>query len=226
MSLFECLPTISFYAKDLEGRFVFVNPSFLEIFDFSDRSEVLGRTDHDFLPPTMAAAYLAEDQRVMQGGEPIQKQAWLVPDLAGTPKWYVSSKVPLCDNNGRVIGVAGAMYPISTPTDQEAYFQNLWPAILYMDKHFRERVSIGKMAQLANMSSTLFNQRFQELLHMTPSDYLLTLRVQAARRLLTETDLSIATVASNTGFYDQSHFCKRFRESTGITPLKYRQRFR
>lgn len=61
---------------------------------------------------------------------------------------------------------------------------------------------------------------------MTPSDYMLALRVQTARRLLTETNLSIADVAADIGFYDQSHFCKRFREIAGITPLKYRQRFR
>lgn len=226
MSLFEYLPTVSFFGKDLEGRFIYVNSAFLETFDFSDKSEVLGRTDHDFLPPMMAAAYLAEDGRVMRGGELVQKQAWLVPDPAGIPQWYVLSKVPLRDTEGRVVGIAGAMYPIATPADQEAYFQDLWPVILHMDKNFRERVSIGELAPMANMSSTLFNQRFKELLHMTPSEYLLTLRVQAARHLLTETDESIATVASNTGFYDQSHFCKRFREIAGITPLKYRQRFR
>ena len=226
MALFEYLPTVCFYAKDIESRFTRVNSAFLEIFGLSDESEVVGRTDRDFQPPAMAEAYIAEDRRVMHGGEPIPKQAWLVPDVMGSPKWYVSSKVPLYGPDDRVVGIAGAMYPIATPTDQQAYFQDLWPAIRHMDENFREHVSIRQMAKMAKMSSTLFNMRFQALLHMTPSDYLLTLRVQTARRLLTETDQSIAAVATNTGFYDQSHFCKRFRETAGITPLKYRQQFR
>lgn len=226
MSLFEHLPAISFYVKDVESRFTHVNSAFLEVFNLSEESEVLGQTDHHFQPPAMAEAYIAEDRRVIRGGEPLPKQAWLIPDIIGTPKWYVSSKVPLYGPDDHVVGIAGAMYPIATPADQQAYFQDLWPAILYMDENFREPISISQMAKMTQMSSTLFNQRFQALLHMTPSDYLLTLRVQTARRLLTKTNQSIATVAANTGFYDQSHFCKRFRKIAGIAPLKYRQRFR
>ncbi len=226
MSLFEHLPTVCFYVKDVEGRFTHVNSAFLEIIGALEESEVLGRTDHEFQPPAMAAAYIAEDQRVMGSGEPISKQAWVVPHVTGAPKWYVSSKVPLYGPDNNVVGIAGAMYPIATPADQHAYFQDLWPAIRHMDENFREHVSIQQMAKMVKMSSTLFNRRFQELLHMTPSDYLLTLRVQTARRLLTGTNQSLAVVAANTGFCDQSHFCKRFREVAGITPLKYRQRFR
>jgi AraC-like DNA-binding protein len=226
MTLFEYLPSICFYVKDVESRFTRVNAVFLEIFDFSDESEVLGRSDHDFHPPAMAEAYIAEDRRVLRGGKPIPKQAWLVPDVSGTPKWYLSSKVPLYDPDDQVVGIAGAMYPIETPADQQAYFQDLWPAISHMGEKFRDRVSMRQMAQMAGMSSTLFNKRFRALLHITPSDYILALRVQTARRLLTETNLSIAEVAADIGFYDQSHFCKRFIEIAGITPLKYRQRFR
>jgi len=223
MSLFEYIPDIVFYAKDTESRFTRVNSAFLELFSFSHESDLLGRTDRDFLPPALAEAYIVEDQRVMHGREPITKQSWLVHDAEDSPLWYVSSKVPLYSPEDRVIGIAGAMYPIATPA---AYFQDLWPAIRHMDKHYQEQVSIREMAELVGVSSTLFNQQFQTLLHMTPSDYLLTLRVQLARRLLTKTDQSITAVAADAGFYDQSHFCKRFRQFTGITPLKYRQRFR
>jgi transcriptional regulator GlxA family with amidase domain len=53
----------------------------------------------------------------------------------------------------------------------------------------------------------------------------LALRVQQARRLLAISSKSVAEVAAATGFYDQSHFTKRFRSATGMTPRQYRRRF-
>jgi transcriptional regulator GlxA family with amidase domain len=61
---------------------------------------------------------------------------------------------------------------------------------------------------------------------MTPLDYLRTVRVQAAQRMLAGTTTSIAAIAADTGFTDQSHFTRRFRQSTGLTPAAYRRRFR
>jgi transcriptional regulator GlxA family with amidase domain len=51
-------------------------------------------------------------------------------------------------------------------------------------------------------------------------------RVQHARGLLTTTDKPLAEIATLTGFTDQSHFTRRFRETTGLTPDAYRRRFR
>jgi transcriptional regulator GlxA family with amidase domain len=47
--------------------------------------------------------------------------------------------------------------------------------------------------------------------------------VQEAQRLLATTRLSLGEIAAATGFYDQSHFTKRFRKVTGITPSAYRR---
>ena len=60
----------------------------------------------------------------------------------------------------------------------------------------------------------------------TPREYLLSLRVEAARRLLVTSDTSLAAIATDCGFTDQSHFTKRFQKVTGMTPHQYRDRFR
>jgi len=61
---------------------------------------------------------------------------------------------------------------------------------------------------------------------MSPTEYLLSRRIQHAQRLLTQTTKNIAEIGTTIGFYDQSHFTKRFRRVTGMTPLAYRTRFR
>lgn len=227
MGLFEYLPAAYFYAKDDESRYIRANALVLnQVFGLAREEDLLGRTDREFQPPALAEAYLAEDRRVMELRKPIPNQVWLVPHVRGTPRWYVSSKTPLFGPAGEVMGIAGVMYPISTPQDQEAYFRELAPVIRSIDARYTEKISMEEMAELAGVSSTHFNRRFRALLKMSPGEYVFKLRVQEAQRLLTGTAESVGEIAVATGFYDQSHFTKHFRRVTGMTPLAYRKRFR
>ncbi|NBV87724.1 MAG: helix-turn-helix domain-containing protein, partial [Verrucomicrobia bacterium] len=141
------------------------------------------------------------------------------------PHWYVSTKVPLFSPGGEVIGIAGAMYAIEQAEEKERYFGALNTAIRYLEQHFSEPISMEAVARLARLSSTHFNRRFQQLLRCTPTEYLRTVRVQTAAKLLSFTQKPLADVAVETGFTDQSHFTRCFHKSTGMTPRDYRLRF-
>ena len=225
MSLFDSLPDIAFYAKDTQSRYIRVNGPCVASHGLKSEAEMLGHDDRAFHPPALAAAYIAEDRRVMSSRRAIAGQVWLVFHADRLPHWYVSTKVPLLDSRARILGIAGAMYGIEQPAEQERHFQELLPVIRHIETHFADHVSIAAMAVLARLSSTHFNRRFQELLRMTPTNYLRTVRVQAARRLLSTTARTLAVIAHDTGFTDQSHFTRCFRESTGMTPRAYRRRF-
>ena len=227
IGLFEFLPSVCFYAKDSHHRYFAVNRLTLtDVFGLQREEDLLGRTDSEFQPPALAEAYHAEDRRVMDGRKPISNQVWLVPHVRGTPCWYVSTKTPLVDPNSKVIGIAGVMYPIETSDEQTTYFQELLPVVNYIDQNFTQEVSMTEMAAMINHSRTQFNHRFRTILRMSPTEYLLSRRIQHARRLLTQTTKNIAEIGATIGFYDQSHFTKRFRRVTGMTPFAYRTRFR
>lgn len=227
MGLFNYLPSALFYAKDSQHRYVAVNNRTLaDVFGLDDLQDLLGRTDNDFQPPALAEAYHAEDRRVMELRRTIANQVWLVPHVRGTPHWYVSTKTPLFDAKDQVIGIAGAMYPIETPEEQASFFRELLPAVRYIDANYTSTVSMKEMAGMSGLSATQFNSRFRALLRMSPTEYVLSRRVQDARKLLTETSQSIAEIGVAVGFFDQSHFTKRFRKVTGMTPLAFRHRFR
>ena len=226
MSLFDSLPEVAFYAKDTESRYIRVNAASLAAHGVRTEAEMLGLDDRAFHPPALAAAYIAEDRRIMASPRPIAGQVWLVFHADRLPHWYVSTKVPLLDALGKVLGIAGAMYRIERPAEQEQHFRELLPVIRHIDTHFADKVSMAAMATLAGLSATHFNRRFQHLLRLTPTAYLRTVRVQAARRLLSTTARTLADIAGETGFTDQSHFTRCFRESTGMTPRAYRGRFR
>lgn len=224
--LFEYLPNTYFFAKDARHRYVGANvPVLRDVFGLESLEDLLGKTDLDFQPPVLAEAYHAEDRRVMEGKKTIPNAVWLVPHVEGTPKWYVSTKTPLWDPSGSVIGLAGVMYPVVTPKDRQAYFKDLAPVIAALESRFDENLSMKEMAELAGLSSTQFNLRFRKLLRMSPTEYLVRLRIEAAQRKLIQSDHEISGIGMEVGFFDQSHFTRRFREITGMTPLAYRRRF-
>jgi AraC-like DNA-binding protein len=202
-----------------------VNPTFVAIHDVVGEAEMLGRNEREFHPPALAEAYIAEDRRVMKALRPVTSQIWLVMHLRSLPHWYVFTKVPLLDPPGNIMGIAGAMYGIEKSIEKERWFQELFPVIRHIEECFAENVSMTQMALLAGLSSTDFNRRFQQLLRMTPTAYLRTVRIQAARRLLSTTSRALSAIAHETGFTDQRHFTRCFRQTTGLTPGDYRGRY-
>ncbi|MEP3479514.1 MAG: AraC family transcriptional regulator [Fuerstiella sp.] len=225
IALFDFLPQTYFYAKDKLSRFVKVNQQFLENHGLVDEKDVLGKTDHDFHPPLMAEAYISEDRRVMAGRKPLPGQVWLVLHRKSVPRWYVSTKTPLFNAANEVIGIAGAMFRIENQKELTVYLQELVPVAQHIERRYAESISMSEMAALAGLSSTHFNRRFRQLLRMSPTEYLRSIRIQAAQGLLTTTSRSLAEVAIDVGFTDQSHLSKRFREVTGMSPAAWRKKF-
>ena len=85
-----------------------------------------------------------------------------------------------------------------------------------------EKLSVTSAARLVNMSAAQFMKNFKQVAGMTLMAYLNHVRLANAARLLRETDCSIAEIAEQTGFFDQSHFDKRFKRAFGRTPREFR----
>ncbi len=225
MDLFEHAPGVYFFAKDRKSRFVRLNRANLAVYGVTEEETLLGRSDRDFHPASLAEGYIAEDQRVMQHG-PVLNQTWLVPFLNGPMQWFVSSKVPLLGSRGTCVGICGVMHPIATPKEQMVRFKRLAPAVRYLEDHFREHVVLKELGDRCGLSSTHIHRLFQRILRMSPAEYLLALRLQEARRMLATTDERVSVIALGTGFFDQSHFTKRFRKTIGMTPTQFRKTFK
>jgi transcriptional regulator GlxA family with amidase domain len=115
------------------------------------------------------------------------------------------------------------MTPIETPEEQRTHFGSLQKVIEYVETHFVDEIDAEGLAKLAGLSVPHFNRLFRQVLRLSPMEYVLSLRVQEAQRLLATTRMSLGEIAAATGFYDQSHFTKRFRKVTGVTPSEYRK---
>lgn len=96
------------FAKDREGRFIFVNSAILRMIGADSPEQVLGKTDFDFNPEAVARRYFEDDQAVIRSGLPlVDREEELADRSSGEKRWHSSIKVPLRDSHGQVIGIMG-----------------------------------------------------------------------------------------------------------------------
>lgn len=92
----------------------------------------------------------------------------------------------------------------------------------YVRLNYTEKISVAQAAKLVHMSETQFMKAFRRVAGMTFVTYVTRVRLAFALRLLRETNLTIADIATATGFPDQSYFDRRFKQSYGKSPRAFR----
>lgn len=91
------------------------------------------------------------------------------------------------------------------------------------DNYTDPALSIGSIADIYGMSAASLSLKYKEQTGMYPSDYLLLLRMEKAKELLTRTKMSIQDIGTTVGYYDASSFIRRFKQHMGVTPKIYRK---
>jgi AraC-like DNA-binding protein len=96
-------------------------------------------------------------------------------------------------------------------------------AMVYMRSHASRPIRVADVATAAGLSATRFYTLFRQHYGQSPHATLMQLRIDAARRLLARTNLSIAEIAVRTGHVDQSALTRRLRVILGVTPAALRR---
>jgi AraC-like DNA-binding protein len=92
----------------------------------------------------------------------------------------------------------------------------------HVREHYAERLTVADAARMVGMSQPQFMKTFKRVAGMTLVAYLSHVRLANGSRLLRETSLTIAEIASHVGFSDQSYCDKRFKRAFGRTPREFR----
>jgi AraC family transcriptional regulator len=87
---------------------------------------------------------------------------------------------------------------------------------------FNDSLNLDDIAHNVGVHPTHLARTFKKYYRTTVGEYLRRLRLDWAMRQLTESEDSIADIASAAGFYDQSHFTHLFKQHTGFTPAEFR----
>lgn len=94
--------------------------------------------------------------------------------------------------------------------------------ISFIHRHYPEKLSLKDIASSANISEREASRCFKKHLKKSPCDYLTTYRLEEARKLLFQTELTVTEIGYRTGFSTSAHFGQVFRRAFGMSPLEYR----
>lgn len=93
----------------------------------------------------------------------------------------------------------------------------------YIADNLNEGLTVSKLAQKVNMSSSHFSRVFKQQTGFSPYDYILISRLNRAKYLLQVTDMTVSSIAYEIGFNSESNFIYFFTENEGISPGKFRK---
>ena len=127
-------------------------------------------------------------------------------------------------NDGDYLKAFGHLYMLFDELFSENVKKNgvLSSATKYVDENLESpELSNTQIAEHIGISEVYLRKLFAKHLCKTPKQYVLDLRLQRAKELLTESNLKITEIAEICGFSGVYHFCRAFKERTGQTPTQY-----
>ena len=90
----------------------------------------------------------------------------------------------------------------------------------FLVENYRRVITLDELAKAVDLSPYYLLRTFRSTIGITPHDFLTQIRVERAKKLI-RLGNTISDVAADTGFVDQAHLTRRFREITGVTPGRY-----
>ena len=135
------------YFKDKASRFIRINKAMTKLFQLADMKEAIGKTDAEFFTDEHAKQAYTDEREVMRSGAPMkakeEKETW----PGGQETWVSTTKAPLFDKSGKIIGTFGISRDITERVRAQAELQAAKETAEYADR--------AKSDFLANMSHEL-----------------------------------------------------------------------
>lgn len=100
----------------------------------------------------------------------------------------------------------------------------LKPVLDYITEHFADKIRVSELGEMIHVCDDRMIRLFREVTGKTPVEYIMSLRIECALKLLSTTDMSVAEIAEKTGFGSDTYMTRTFRARLNMTPGQYRRR--
>jgi PAS domain S-box-containing protein len=140
--LIETIPD-RVYVKDLRGRYVLDNAAHRRYLNVQDPKEIEGKTSGDFFPAEIAALYNEDDDNVMKTDVPILNHEEPSVDRDGNLIWLATTKVPLHDTDGRLVGILCISADISDRKNADEKLRHFASQLERSNLELREFASVA-----------------------------------------------------------------------------------
>lgn len=175
----------------------------------------------DAEPIIKAAGFVPEEPllRQLQNGDALDRQIHHIFDARGNT--FASS----VEMSGRLYtALACLLKNAGVRTMDNSYNDYVKAAMDYMQSHYSYPITIQEVADYVGVSRSHLFRAFQQCTHQSPKEYLTSLRIEEACRMLDDTTLSITVIANSLGFDNSLYFSKVFRKAMGCSPTEYAHR--
>jgi AraC-like DNA-binding protein len=98
-------------------------------------------------------------------------------------------------------------------------------SLTHIHKHFTTDVDVDELAAMEHLSASRFRCLFKSATGMSPTEYVINLRMDKACQLLTDTESTVSEIAAMCGYSNVLYFIRIFKKKKGITPGKYREKY-
>ena len=157
----------------------------------------------DFLRDTVTEIRTQEAERLLNDYEKIQSL--------------------LCFNGGRA-KILSIFYGMLHTLSADSIPAELTHAVQCIKNSYSDpQLTNGILARECNISEVYFRKLFAKHLGVSPKQYIINIRLQKAKQLLSEGSMKISAVSEACGFSSPYHFCREFRRHIGVSPSEYRK---
>lgn len=222
VALYETLVDVMFCAKTVNGSYVEVNSAFVRRTGRTSKRDVIGATVQELFVSELAERYEEQDTHVFATGEPLTDQLEVIRRPSGELGWYLTTKLPVRDDEATVIGLVSVSRDLRAPSAEKITFEGLQNVVDHVRTNLMRPIRVADLAAVASCSETQLERRMKKVFGVTPTQYILRVRVEAAASMLRDTTDSISSIAVACGFYDQPDFTRRFARLTNETPAQFR----
>jgi AraC-like DNA-binding protein len=221
-ALFDCLPDLVFFIKNAAGEYVVVNQTLVERCRRRSKAELVGRRVDEVFPAPLGRSYRAQDEQVLRSGTAIRNQLELHFYPNGRRGWCVTHKLPLRGRDASIVGLVGFSRDLQAANERGQDFSQVAEAVRRIQTRYDEALKVRDLARQAGMSVYQFDRRMRRIFRISAGQLIHKVRMEAALERLRESDASIAGIASECGYSDQSAFTRQFRQTVGYSPSEYR----
>ena len=151
------------YVKDKRSVHLINNRAILAILGAATMEETIGKTAYDYFPYDLARRYIEDDQRVMTSGEPMINREEPIINKEGKPGWLLTTKIPLYDGDGKLIGLVGISRDITEWKKTETEIKKLAAFPRYNPNPVLEFDEAGSL--------TYFNQAAMDMARSLSADH-------------------------------------------------------
>jgi AraC-like DNA-binding protein len=140
--------------------------------------------------------------------------------------WCLTNKLPLRGRDGSIAGLYGLSRDLQSASERSEDFSQVASAVERIRSGYHRPLNVGELAAAAGLSVYQFEQRIRRIFHLTAGQLIQKVRMDAAVDRLLDSDDSVAAIAAQCGYTDQSAFTRKFRDVAGVSPSEYRRDFR